>query len=82
MSGRLGTSRTPKSEKDFVTFWPRQGHVAHELRGWVRKHGVNFWAIGMLKSSKKNHLKIKLIGLPFGVEYCTRLDVNHTWTLR
>jgi len=67
MSGRSGRSMSPKSEKGFLTFWQKQGHVAHDLHGWVRKHGVDFWAIRILKSLKKKHLKIKLIDLQVGV---------------
>jgi len=30
-----------KSEKGFVTFWQRQGQRAHDVHGWVRKHGLD-----------------------------------------
>jgi len=72
---------SPKLEKGFVTFSQRQEQSAHDQQDGWGSMGWTFELLGYPESSKKNHLKIKLIGLQVGVDRCTRLGVNHTWKL-
>jgi len=77
MSGRLGRSTSPNSEKDFVISWPRRGHgLSTYLDEWGRI-GWTFKLLGYPKVQRKSsHNKINRSSVR--VEYCTCLIVNHT----